>query len=116
MRGLCPSCGRGTLFKSWFLLHERCSWCDCLFQVREDDTYFFMYISTGFITGVFIIGMFFIIPKDLQHGKVILLVLSLLLFIATHPFRKGLAVAIDFYVDSRCEHPKHREKNDITKY
>ncbi|MFM8312752.1 MAG: DUF983 domain-containing protein [Deltaproteobacteria bacterium] len=116
IRGFCPSCGRGSLFKSWFLLNEHCSHCECLFQSREDDTYFFMYMSTGFITGIFIVGMFFIIPNDIKYGKLILLALSLLLFIATHPFRKGLAVAIDFYVDSRSEYPKHREKNDVKKY
>ena len=107
----CPSCGVGPLFKSWFILNPICSNCSCSFQEREDDTYFFMYMSTGLITGIFIILMFFIIPRDLKFGKTVLLFASVGLFVLTHPYRKGLAVAIDFVVDSRSEHPKHQRKN-----
>ena len=103
----CPSCGEGKILKNWFVLNNNCSICGCEFQRREDDTYFFMYMSTGFVTGIFIVGMFIVIPKDIQFGKLILLVLSLLLFVITHPYRKGLAVAIDYYVDSRSEFPRY---------
>lgn len=106
----CPQCGLGKLFKNWFSLNEKCSYCNCEFQLREDDTYFFMYMSTGFLTGLFIVSMFFVVPTNIRFGKLILLLLSLLFFILTHPFRKGLAVAIDYYVDSHCEHPKHHQR------
>ncbi len=110
VRKRCPGCGEGRLFKSWFVLNPQCSFCGCLFQQREDDTYFFMYMSTGLLTGVFIVIMFFVIPTDVLLGKIILLILSLSVFVITHPNRKGLAIAIDYCVDSRSEYPKHQEK------
>jgi uncharacterized protein (DUF983 family) len=106
----CPQCGQGKLFKNWFLLNENCSHCGCEFQLREDDTYFFMYISTGFLTGLFIVSMFFVIPQNIQFGKFLVLLLSLSLFVLTHPYRKGLAVAIDYFVDCRSEFPKHSSR------
>lgn len=69
-----------------------------------------MYISTGFLTGLFIIFMFFVIPTNLQLGKITLLLASVGLFVLTHPYRKGLAVAIDYLIDSRSDHPKHERK------
>lgn len=106
----CPRCGLGPLFKNWFILNQKCLNCSCVFQDREDDTYFFMYISTGFLTGLFIVVMFFVIPLHLQRGKIILLLASVGLFVLTHPYRKGLAIAIDYLIDSRSEHPKHERK------
>jgi hypothetical protein len=110
LKKICPQCGRCKIFKNWFTLNEKCSFCGCEFQLREDDTYFFMYISTGFLTGLFIIAMFFVVPTDIRFGKFILLIMSLLFFVITHPYRKGLAVAIDYYVDNKCEHPKYNRK------
>jgi len=104
----CPQCGVGKIFKNWFLLNEKCSNCECLLQQREDDTYFFMYMSTGFLTGLFVVAMFFVIPSDLRYGKWVLLFLSVGLFILTHPFRKGLAIAIDYYVECKSEFPRHK--------
>ena len=110
---ICPQCGRGKIFKNWFTLNEKCSFCECEFQSREDDTYFFMYMSTGFLTGLFIVAMFFVVPSNIRFGKLILLLSSLFFFILTHPYRKGLAVAIDYYVDNKSEYPKHHRRKNL---
>jgi len=107
LRKKCPNCGRGRIFKGWFSLNNHCSFCGCEFQQREDDTYFFMYISTGVITGIFLISMFFVFPRDFLFGKSVLLVLSIGLFVLTHPYRKGVAIAIDYFVDRKSDFPKH---------
>ena len=78
--------------------------------MHDHDTYFFMYISTGFLTGAFLISLFFLIPTNFFQGKIILLVASLALFVTSHPYRKGLAVAIDYLVDSHSEYPKHERR------
>ncbi|NBX68720.1 MAG: DUF983 domain-containing protein [Proteobacteria bacterium] len=109
LKGNCPNCGLGKIFKNWFVLNKRCSHCGCEFQSREDDTYFFMYMSTGFLTGLFIVAMFFVFPQDFRFAKLVLLFASVGMFLLTHPFRKGLAIAIDYFIEEKSDYPKRRQ-------
>jgi len=95
-RGLCPRCGRGKIFKSWGLMHRECPECGLLFEEHEGDTWGFMYVSTGLITGLFIIGMFLIRPSNRWIGLGAVIVLSVLAMMGTQAIRKGIAVALDF--------------------
>lgn len=105
--GNCPACGIGKLFERKFVLNEKCSNCSCSLKAREDDTYFFMYLSAGFITGVLLIGLFFIVPTNIMIGRVLLLLFALFLYFKSWPYRKGLATALDYYIDTKTENPRH---------
>ena len=97
-RGLCPRCGQGRLFRSWDLLQPQCSHCSLKYEENEGDSWAFMYISTGFITGLFIVGMFLLKPENRYLGFIVVAVLSILVMVGTIPFRKGIAVALDFWL------------------
>lgn len=112
VRSRCPKCGRGKLFQKWNVLYARCLVCGCPLQAREDETWFFMYVSTAFITGLFIIGMFligmfFAFPLQGILSRVVLAVLSMGIFVGTTGPRKGVAIAIDYFIDAHSEFPKH---------
>ena len=60
-----------------------------------------MYISTGFFTGVFLIIMLLVTPRNLYLGQVIVGVSALLLMALTLPFRKGAAIALNYWIELR---------------
>lgn len=105
LRRRCPRCGQGRVFERWFLVVERCAQCGLGLRAREEDTWFFMYMSTAALTGVCILVMLATRPGNLPLARVLVAVGALFLFLVTHPFRKSLALAIDFYVDTREHAP-----------
>ncbi|NBX81892.1 hypothetical protein EBQ90_02245 [bacterium] len=106
----CPRCGEGKLFVSYNDLVERCDSCQLVIRAREPDTWFFMYMSTAAITGVFISVMLLLpAPKNQTLGAVLIGVGSLGLFVISTPLRKSLAIGIEFFTDSRSEFPRFPE-------
>jgi len=107
LRGRCPQCGLGKLYSRWNELNEVCAVCGCRLRAREDETWFFMYFSTAAMTGVFIVAMFLVVPADTASARWAIAVLALMLFLSTTGPRKGLAIAFDFFVDSRSKFPRN---------
>lgn len=60
-----------------------------------------MYLSTAFITGLFVVTMFVIVPRDIRLARGVLFVLAVILIVGSLPYRKGVAVAIEYLVDRR---------------
>ncbi len=60
-----------------------------------------MYLSTAFITGLFILAMLLVLPKSLWAGRFLVAGAALLLFFFSAPYRKGLAIAFDYLVELR---------------
>ena len=109
LRGLkkrCPQCGKGLLFEKWGDLREKCTECGCPLRAREPDIWFFMYVSVAIITGSFIILLFFILPMDQTVFRVGAAMMSIVVYLGTYTLRKSVAIAIDYLVDSRLNHPK----------
>lgn len=102
LRGRCPRCGQGRLFERWHHLQERCTVCGLELATR--DTWFFIYMSTGGLTGLLIVAMLLIQPPSILIGQLVLLPTALLLIAGTLPYRKGLAIAVD-YLFSRSTEP-----------
>jgi uncharacterized protein (DUF983 family) len=98
---LCPQCGAASIFDGWYTLRGRCPVCSLDLRKHEADGYAFMYISTGFFTGVFLIVMLLITPKNLYLGQLLVGVSALLLMGLTLPFRKGLAIALNYWIELR---------------
>jgi uncharacterized protein (DUF983 family) len=99
LRKRCPRCGVGGLYESFYTLKERCDHCALPLRVHEDDCYAFMYVSTGFITGVFLIAFFFFTPANIVLGQVIVALLAVAIMWLTMPQRKGVALALNFLID-----------------
>ena len=109
-RGLkrrCPQCGRGKLFVGWWQLDDSCSYCGLKLASRESDTWAFMYLSTAFITGIFILSMLMVLPKSLWVGRFAVAVAALFLFVISAPYRKGLAIAFDYLIELRWNNHLH---------
>jgi uncharacterized protein (DUF983 family) len=108
LRGLarrCPRCGQAPLFQSWHVLHERCAVCGLDFEPDSGDTWFFMYMTTAGLTGVLLIVMLVVRPASLLLGQLLLLGGAILLIGGTLPYRKGLAVALDYLVRRNTDAP-----------
>ena len=61
-----------------------------------------MYVSSAALTGVFFLALFLIKPADVLVGQAIVLPLALVVLGGTLPFRKGIAVALEYLVDRKC--------------
>lgn len=98
-RRTCPQCGRGAIFARWYTLAESCDHCGLAFERREGDTWWFMYISTAMITGVFFVGMLLMRPTAILGYQLLLLPAALAVILGTLPRRKGLAIAVDYLAE-----------------
>lgn len=103
-RGLskrCPRCGEGPLFAGWNQLRESCPVCGLAYEERAGDTWFFMYMSTGALTGVLLILLFVIRPRVFWIGQLAVAVAAVALIGLTLPHRKGFSVALDYWIETR---------------
>ena len=93
---LCPHCGRGPLFKSWFTLHEQCDVCGLRFEQRPGDTWALWLIFDRLFLGVLIVLVFLVFRSSswLLAGAIGVLVVAPL--IATMPHRMGICLAFDY--------------------
>ncbi len=107
LRGLrkrCPRCGRGRLFCRWYTLSDRCGTCGLEHQLADGNTWAFMYISTAALTGTIVLGMFLFAPPSLALGRAVVFPAVLLLIGGSLPYRKGVAIAIEYLVEQRWHH------------
>ena len=96
LRKRCPRCGEGPLFAKWNELRESCPVCGLAYEERAGDTWFFMYMSTGALTGVLLVLLFVIRPRVFWIGQLVVAVAAAALIGLTLPHRKGFAVALDY--------------------
>ncbi len=100
LRRRCPQCGEGKLFQTWGLLRESCDRCSLSLALKEENTWFFMYMSTAGITGIFILTMLLMTPPEHKGiAKIVVGVLSLAVFVFTHEPRKGMAIGFEYWLD-----------------
>jgi uncharacterized protein (DUF983 family) len=103
----CPRCGTGRLFERWYTLADHCPACRLAYEARDGDTWAFMYITTAGITGVIMGVMLLVQPPAMWVGKLAVGLAAMVLVIGTLPYRKGIAIAFDFFlsqaVDEVCE-------------
>ncbi len=77
-------------------MNESCDRCELEYEAGEGDTWAFMYLSTGGITGLFIVVMLLIRPATMQIGQGVVALAALVLIVGTLPRRKGTAIALDY--------------------
>jgi uncharacterized protein (DUF983 family) len=101
-RGLarrCPRCGQGKLFHGWNKLNERCPACGLVYERQTGDTWFFMYMTTAGLTGVLVVTMFLLRPPVVWIGQLLVALAALVVIVLSLPFRKGIAVALNYLFD-----------------
>ncbi len=89
-------------------MNEKCKLCQCEFQNREGNCWAFMYISTAFFTGLFILTILLTHPPTILLGQIIVVASALAITGITLPYRKGIALAIDYLVDTRINRDTDR--------
>ncbi|MBX2990964.1 MAG: hypothetical protein KF749_07325 [Bacteroidetes bacterium] len=99
----CPQCGEGNLYVRWNVLRERCTQCGCLFQRREEEGWFFIYMTTAGLTGVVVVGMLLIDVPDILLGQIGVLLAWFVIILLTLPLRKAIAIGIDYYVERQSQ-------------
>lgn len=99
---LCPCCGRGRLFKSFYTLNTACPDCNHNFDEAEGSTWFFMYFSSGAVIGVCFLILLFWRPAsaDLLWATAVMIGGALAVLLGTLPLRKSMAIALDYLIDS----------------
>jgi len=97
----CPRCGEGDIFEKWHEVRPQCESCGLELQEREGNCWGFMYLSTAFLTGLFFILMLLYRPPSLLTGRITLFIAGLILIGITLPYRKSLALGLDFLADPR---------------
>lgn len=98
----CPACGQGELFRGWFAMHERCTYCDRSFH--RGPGYFLgsIYFNYG-VTAALVTTMYFtMFASDVLSGRQRLWLLSL--FILVFPlwffrYARSLWMAFDAWWD-----------------
>lgn len=106
LRLRCPRCGVGRLYLRWNVLCERCPSCGLDIQRREQEAWFFIYMTTAGLTGVVILPMLWIDLQNVFLGHAGAVAGWFILILLTLPARKALAIGIDFYLEERyCNTP-----------
>ena len=100
-RGLrlkCPRCGEGPIFRRWWTYTEyrACPKCSLIYDLRGESLAF-MYLSTAFLTGLMFIVLITLPPEHLGTYRFGLIAAALALYGVTMPFRKGLAIALNYF-------------------
>lgn len=76
-----------------------------VFQRDPIDLLAFMYISTAFLTGLFVLLMLLWRPVDLAGGRWMIIGIALGLILGTMPMRKGVALAVELWLQRHVEEP-----------
>jgi uncharacterized protein (DUF983 family) len=99
LRRRCPRCGEGPLFQGWHHLRDACPVCGLRYETNAGDTWFFMYMSTAGLTGSLVVLMFLLRPRVIWVGQLIVSIAAVLVIGVSLPYRKGLAVALNYLVE-----------------
>ncbi|MEA2491153.1 MAG: hypothetical protein QOH21_2945 [Acidobacteriota bacterium] len=96
VRGTCPRCGEGPLFRRGIQAHERCSACNLQFQRNYGDTWMFIILLDRVPILFGIVAVYFgFRATDWMLATAFFLALAIPM-IATVRHRQGLALALDY--------------------
>ena len=109
LRGRCPRCGRGRLFDRRYRLRAACDECRLPFETLGADTWALMYLSTAGLTGVVVVAMLVIRPESLLLGRAVLATAATAAIVCSLPARKGAAVSLNYFIESRAGRPGPRQ-------
>lgn len=109
LRKRCPRCGEGAIFSGWYNVAETCGVCRLPYEPSQGGTWAFMYISTAFMTGLIVTGMLLVRPPSMWVGRAAVFAAAMVLIVATLPYRKAIAIALEYIGDARSAAPEANE-------
>ena len=107
VRARCPRCGRGRLFARHYRLRARCEVCALNLARYAHDTWAMIYFSTAALTGVVVIVLILARPRNLLLGRFMLGAAALAVIVASLPYRKGAAIAVNWLIATRSGDDEH---------
>jgi len=96
LRGRCPRCGEGALFRRGLQAHDRCSECGLLYQRNYGDTWMFIIITDRFPVMLGIAAIYFGFRSTNWMASLAFAAVLLIPLLATIRPRQGLALALDY--------------------
>lgn len=102
LRGLCPRCGEGKLFKGYLSLPPACSHCglDYGFADSGDGPAVFVMLIAGFLAMGFVLWFEFAYAPPFWVHLLVSLPVTLLICLALLRLFKGLLIALQFRNDA----------------
>src|SRR5678815_2515857 len=102
LRGFCPQCGQGELFRRWARLHERCPVCGLVYRREQGSMIGSMYLSaiaTELVAAAISLALFF--GTSWSPGVVIAVGLALHFAFAAWFFPRSMSlwVAVEYATD-----------------
>jgi uncharacterized protein (DUF983 family) len=105
IRGRCPRCGEGPLFRRWIETFDRCSSCNLLLQRNYGDIWMFTILMDRVPIAFGIVVLFFGFRVTTFTTGVIFATLLAIPMLATMRHRQGLALALDYLWRARINDP-----------
>lgn len=96
MRGRCPRCGEGPLFRRGLEAWERCSSCDLRYQRNQGDVWMFVILMNRIPVAVGVAVVFFGFRAASLETSILFFVSLAGPLIATVRHRQGIALALDY--------------------
>jgi uncharacterized protein (DUF983 family) len=96
LRGRCPRCGEGALFRRGLRTHERCSECQLLFQRNNGDTWMFFILTDRIPVLIGVVAIYFGFRSTNWMASLAFAAALLIPLFATMRPRQGLALALDY--------------------
>src|SRR4051812_20354999 len=84
IRGLCPRCRKGRIFRGWMVMNEKCPACGLLLE-REPGYFTGAMIFSYAFSVVYYFGMYFILHALTRQTLAWIMVESLLIYIPLVP-------------------------------
>lgn len=93
----CPRCGQGRLFRGFYGEIERCPACGLHYDPNSESFGLF-FVSTAALTGVFFFLLYLVRPRSPALAQLWLLPVALVAYLGSMPIRKGLAIALTYWL------------------
>jgi uncharacterized protein (DUF983 family) len=106
LRGIrlrCPRCGGDALFEGMLRLRKGCGACGLAYAPYAQDTWAMIYFSTAGLTGAVLVLLIVLRPANLLLGRVAIGLIAAVAIVASLPFRKGAAIAVNWLIASRTD-------------
>ena len=96
LRRLCPQCGGGALFRSWFTMHRACGRCGLEFEGKPGDLWGFWVVTDRIFLFAAMIALYFGFTPESWWLRGAFMAAVVAALIATMPNRQGAFVALDY--------------------
>ncbi len=98
VRGRCPRCGSGRLFRRYNILFERCDVCGLKYLEDQGDLFGYLFlVDRALFIAPLIVMIYFRAYVPNQNWFYLLCVVMLAALFYTLPHRTGLSLAIEYY-------------------